>query len=453
MRFGPGALVRVGTLNMSDVVEPHVMTFKHTARSNGGREAEIVIENVNLDLIDHPQLFEGVEVQYRFGYPENLSPLYIGKATSIIPNFDAGAGLTLTIIVNDAVAEMLKKERQKIWKQIFKGKAQITESEVVKRIAADLGLTADVEETKTMYSQLSQSGYDWDFIQELAVSARPLAPNKQTAYVAWIDETNKILHFKPAPLEKGPKRKYKYFTENEDLQLLRFEPRTKTNTPDDTGKDDTTSKAVNPNPPVEKKNVRPDMPPVDPRIVDNYARNETNPNRLGVGKYIVNEVNGKIDKDGSGENPDRRTISGKQDGDLTTQDQLYNLDNTVITSENDHQTSELNTVEADLEVLGDPQLDVNDMVEIINVGKRYSGVYYLDEITQTITPDNGYVTSAAMRRNATPVSSAHPDFKGLQVNAHGESSDGKKDTDTSQTDQQGEIDPVTGTVKPPKKGN
>lgn len=463
MRSDPGVLAKVGSLNLSEVLNPYVMSIRHTEHANGGKEVELVIENVNLELIDNPNVQEGQRIEWMFGYPEQMSDKFSGTVTSVVPTFDADSGLTLTLICNDAVAEMLHKKRQKVWKQVTEGKAQITESDIVIRIARDLGLNPDVEPTKTKYSQLSQNDYDWDFIQKLAETATPKAAGKQTRYVAWVDEQNKILHFKPMDIAKKPSRKYSYFLETENPTLLKFEPRTKTNTPDDTGNTETVSKAVNPNKPAPKT-------PTEAPIVSNVASNTTNTNRKGIGKYTINPIDGKFTytKDASGETPKKENLAGAQLGDPSTQDQLHNLDNTVATSENEHQASEMDQIEAEVEVLGDPTLRANDMIEILNVGRRFSGSYYTHNVTHEIS-GSGYTTKAELRRNAIPTSdgTTADEFKGQQVNetpaatanTSGQTAPGvPKDNNgtggnnSSGSSSQGSFDPVTGKFIPPKKG-
>lgn len=476
-RYNPIILAKIGSLDLSNIDNPLTMTLRHLEKANGGKEVEIIIENINLELIDHPDIQEGSQVEWMFGYPDEMSDKYSGMVTTINPTFDADSGMTLAIICNDAVAEMLQKKRQKVWKQTDESTAQITESDVVKRIADDLGLQPDIEETKLQYSQLSQNDYDWDYIQKLAETSVPKNPGIQAPYVAKIDEQNKVLHFKPMSIGGDISRTYRFFLEIENPTLLKFEPRTKTNNPDDTGNVGSVVKTVNPNATIEGSsdpsfggdiesllgggNTNTSTGSSTPPVVANTANNETNTNRLGTGRYTINPVTGEFTPvaETSNETKETENLAGEQLADPSTQDMLFNVDNSIGVSENTHQASEMDQVEAEIELIGDPLLKANEMIQILNVGKKFSGAYYTHQVTHEIS-GSGFITKAELRRNAIPISEndvVSEEFKGQPVNETPLAADNAQSQEAASeaaetSNSQGMFDPITGEFTPPKGG-
>jgi phage protein D len=61
--------------------------------------------------------------------------------------------------------------------------------------------------------------------------------------------------------------------------------------------------------------------------------------------------------------------------------------------------SEYALIEGSGSVVGDPALKAKTLVEIVGVGVRYSGAYYLTKVTHSIG-DGGYASEFECQRNA-----------------------------------------------------
>lgn len=420
-RSGPVIIATIGGYSLSSTAL--TLSLKHIEKGDGGKEAEIVIANPDLALIDDANFQEGVEAQWRFGYMGLLSKLYKGKIYQVEPSFDGFRGLTLTLRINDAIADMRGSRRSTVWRSVTEGEAKLTESDVAEMIAAEYGYNIVSEETSLYYTEIAQSGYDFDFIaNELTRTAKAKDPNKPGPYRLWFDAEN-TMHFEPVPLGKTPRRTFRYVTENEDPSLLSFSIRTEAYKPGDTAASETTVTDIAP----------------DGENLEGTATNDEENDRHVMGRRTISGVTGKDHKEWVDPTIEEHGLIGPAPA---SSDLQYTEDHADAEAKNTQNEAELGNLKAEIKVIGDPTLIANDLVTILNVGKKYSGAYLAEEVHHEIGRQ-GYVTRLVCSRNAD---NADPNAATGTEDAEGRDVDTEASDEENPDVQRREIDGVTGEV-------
>jgi phage protein D len=368
-RHNPVLMVTANGRSLTDPDKPDTISLEHTEKGDGGKEAKLRITNRGLEYLDHPDVQEGRKLEWAFGYPGNLSPVYTATIFVTEPNFDAYGGLDLTIYAYDAVANAVWQTRHKTWRDPH-DEAEITHSEVVSLVAAENGWRAVVEPTAVYQTEFHQDGIsDWVFLHDvLAPAAVAADPEKQGAYRVWLDNDSNTLYFMPANLSERPTRVYHFMTENEDPLLLRFRPRVNTNKPDAQAGESATATDVD----------------GSGRVVEGTAdvRTETGQYRMdAVGRtYSFEEFP-------AGSDPAMQARS-------TSEAASGQADATQA-------KAQLEYLEAEITVIGEPYIRANDIVTVWNVGSKFSGRYLVDEVTHSVGP-HGFITEISGKKDALP---------------------------------------------------
>ena len=374
-RSGPVIMATIGNRALSRTTL--TLSLKHIEKGDGGKEAEIVIVNPDLELIDDPDLQEGVTATWRFGYLGLLSPLYTGKVYQVEPSFDGWTGLKLTFRINDAIAEMRGKKRTTVWRSTKDGEAKITESDIAEMIAAEYGFNIVTEETALYFTEVAQSDYDFDFIaNELTKTARAKDPNKPGPYRLWFDPDG-TMHFEPVPLHEQPSRTFRYTTETTDPALLSFVIRTEAYKPGETAGDDTLVADIGPG----------------GEDIEGLAANDEENTRVVMGRRNISGVTGAS-----------WTETDEAHGEIEPApaafDAQYTPEHAKTAAQNTRNEQEMGDIQAEFVVLGDPGIGANDLVTILNVGRKYSGAYLVEEVHHIIDAQGGYTTRLVCSRNA-----------------------------------------------------
>lgn len=365
-RHNPVLLVTANGRSLTDPSEPVVMSLEHRELGDGGKEAKIVIANVGLEFLDGPDVQEGRTLEWAFGYPGNVSPVFSATIFVTEPSFDAYGGLALTIYAYDAVANAVWQTRQKTWRDPH-GEARITHSEVVELLAAENGWNARVEPTGDYVEEIHQAGIsDWDFLHNvLAPDAVARDPEKQGAYRVWFDDANNTLHFAPVDLTQQPVRVYTFATENDDPVLLFFRPRVDTKKPDAQAGAGTTAADVD------------------------------GSGNVVSGASTAQSGTGNFRMDGTTREyayvPDAAGPAAQKDGDSTASGQATAA----------QAAEQIEYLEADITVVGDPFIRANDIVSVWNVGQKFSGRYLVHEVSHNVGP-GGFITEITGKKDALP---------------------------------------------------
>jgi hypothetical protein len=369
-----------------------VITFTHTEVGEGGKELKFTVPDADYTLLDDPVLQGGADVLWSFGYEGAMSDTFAAKIYTTEPNFDAYGGLTLTVYCYDAVVEYQRSVSNRTWRTTNlatpSDPAKLTESEIVQQIALNNRMNADVEPTKTRYESVAQAGNDLDFIQRVLVPTAVAAdPSKAGRYRVWFDSRSNTLFFRPPILNAAAVSTYTFMTENEDPVLLSFRPTVDTQRPDGVGATNTTVADVDQNGEVT----------VETATNETADRVATTDSRFVVDNGLpvqgaMRETAVEVQENPSGDATDAQRRAAA------------NL-----------AKKELEAVEAVITVVGDPFVRANDIVAVRNVGRKFSGMYLVNEVRHIF--GEGYITEISGKRPALPADAA-----GTQ-DAHGGNSD------------------------------
>lgn len=366
-RYNPVLMVTCNGWSLTDPEDPYVISLEHRELGDGGKEVKITLANVGLELLDNPNLQEGKILEWVFGYPGNISPVFTATLFVTEPTFDAYSGLTLTLYGYDAVAKAVWKQRTYTWRDLGLT-AEITHSEVAELIAEANGWNVTVEPTREYVTEVHQAGIsDWELLHDvLAPDAVAADPNKPGKYRVWFDEADNRLYFAPIDLTAPPVRVYRFGVENEDPVLLHFRPRVNTSKPEAQAASDTNVSDVDGH----------------GNVVEASAAKQTE-----LGHYRVDAPHLTVEHQSA-----PATSDPASDPPSTTEGQAG-----VEQAE-----KQLEYIEADIVVIGDPYIRANDIISVWDVGQKHSGRYLVDEVTHTIG-SSGFTTDISGKKDATPV--------------------------------------------------
>lgn len=369
----PILMARIDGISLTDRIGPKGVYMEHTESGKSGKEIKLMLANPGLELLDDPHFQAGKTIEWRFGYPGNLSPTYSAKVFVVEPTFDPWNGFTLTFYAYDAITTLLGGVRQKVWRHPTD--AQVTQSWVVEQIAKEYGLQTDIEETKNFVTEIAQSTSDFVFIRDiLAPDAVAKNPERSGAYRVWIDSLDGILHFRPAPAYLKPKKTYRFFTETENPSLISFRPKLNIQRPDDAG-------AAN----TKVRDITGAGEVLDEESTPENAKRVTTPGTASLnevtGEWSFNEA-GAVREDPTSADPVSNSSNAKDRGDASLS------------------KKEESGIETEIVLIGDPQLVANDIIEVTNVGRQFSGAYVCDEVRHVINVDGGFTTTVTAFANA-----------------------------------------------------
>jgi phage protein D len=311
----------------------------------------ITIKTKNVFFVDEEWLAVGEKLYFLFGYKGGLqSGRYVATIADI--DIDYGNLTTIKIKCSDAGAFAKNTTSNKIWKDV-------TATDIAEQLADKYELTLQATPTNKKYSQLPQGNKnDFDFLQEVAKKE-----NLQF-YIA-----SDQLIFKPRDLLKPSIRTYSL-----GVDIIKFKPTTKTS------KDSPSSQAAQTT----------TLNPVDGTTKTNKATNTDKENAL-QGVFTINYATGKTDK-----------VSRKNDSKETETVLNASSDSSEAKKQiaNKVQNSMQNAIKASLEVQGDPNLKVNEIITIGAVAKKHEGNYLITTVKHKINK-SGYFCTIELSKNAT----------------------------------------------------
>lgn len=134
-----------------------------------------------------------VEISVEPGDGGKKEELFTGEITAIEPEFDPEAGATLMVRGHDKSHRLHRgRKTRSFLKQ--------TDSQIVKTVAGECGLSADIESTRPSHEHVIQYNQtDMEFMQNMA---------RRNGYFAYVDRGKLIFRSKPVPSGSGPTLKW-----------------------------------------------------------------------------------------------------------------------------------------------------------------------------------------------------------------------------------------------------
>jgi phage protein D len=295
----------------------------------------------------------GASVTIELGYVDETEAVFKGEITTITPTFPESGSPTVAIAGHTRLHWLQGDRKTRTFQKM-------TDAQIVARIAQESGLTPQIEDTQVKHDYIIQSNQsDLEFIQARAEQAHfeVLVDDKKLIYRKAKEDQPKIFtlawgHPQIAG-SPGPNT----------LPLKSFNPSLNTTNQSDTvkvqGYDPATKKAV-------------------------------------VGKAGIGDENRKM---GSQSGPQVAKDAFKKAkefvrvGPLGSQAEMDQLAKAI------YNKNAMNFVQGEGTTIGVPALRAGLVVEVLGVGRKFSGLYYVDQATHTID-DSGYHTSITVKRNA-----------------------------------------------------
>ncbi|MDV2996741.1 MAG: hypothetical protein N4J56_006446 [Chroococcidiopsis sp. SAG 2025] len=294
------------------------------------------------DWLDNDALDLGKAIEIRLGYDSDLKPLISGEITGLEPEFTPDSQPTLTVRGHDLRHRLMRGHKT----QSF---TQMKLSDVARQAIKTAGLKGKVIPTTDKLDYILQHNQtDLEFLQAQA---------RRIGYEVMM--VGEVLHFRPQQFSEN-----KVLTLSPKADRLEFSPRLST------------------------------MRQVRQVEVQGWNPQEKQPI---AGKASANQD--KIGKMGG-------TTSGSM---AVDKESIYRIVTQPIASKAEaDRLAQANFDRRSLEYIsgegsctGRVDLRAGSVVEIADIGQRFSGLYYVISAVHTYNPEQNYTTQFTVRRNAT----------------------------------------------------
>jgi phage protein D len=292
---------------------------------------------------DGPRFKEGVKLEVALGYDGRIVSLIKGEVTTLEPEFGQDEAPTLKVQGYDSLHRFRRGRKTKSY-------LQLKDSDIARQIASNLGLSAQVEDTQVTHEYILQDNLtDIDFLLERA---------RRIRYELVIE--NGTMHFRKAANDKSEVVSLQY-----GFTLRSFYPRLSTISQ--------VSEVL-----VQGWDAK------AKKAITGRARSGDEVSKMGgrqLGASITEAAffatkNIIVDKPVFSEGEANQIARGKFN-DMAVE---------FITGEGT--------------AIGNGDIRAGKVVELLKLGQRFSGLYYVTSATHTID-SSGYTTKFTVERNAT----------------------------------------------------
>lgn len=338
----PLFLLRINGERLPEWMRRRCTQFEYEGIADKMNRVQLKFKNTDLKLLDNELLDEekGNLLRFQFGYADGQ----LTKPKEYV--IQANEGLKqITITAFQQKSKMSSQSRTTTYEQVKR-------SDVAIQAAKRNGLAYQVEDTGVVFSQIVQSNEtDNKFLKQMA---------DKIGFEYYVE--NETLHFHSKDFGLKPVRKYKYYPNDDERAKAKLR--------------DITPKARNVSKPSQttKKGF-------DPYEGKEYEAksNKDNVERTtaGEGTYLYNPesgnesyIPGKVE---TSEHPKQAQAKEETDGEF--------------------KKTEEKTVTADGDFEGDPAVLEKQLIEINNLGKKYSGLYRVKRARHIITAGSGVAYS------------------------------------------------------------
>lgn len=362
-----------------------------------------VKDELSLELLNNPILTMGAVIIYQYGFMSQfMSDIRRCVIDDIDPDYGEGDNVSLTFRCTDKGVYLKKSGEVKIWRNL-------TASQIARQIADKYHLVFRIEETTKVYKVLPQGNRpDFVFLKYLA----SLEGNGD--YMAYV--TGDELYFIKRKLSSASVVTFV----RGDYEVYMFKPRWT-----EKGKDKAAAG-------VSALSVD----PMTGAIKGFFDKPEKSDNLIGgnTSMYLINSegYTTKItdsNKVGKKVNTDSKNVTDlppklKEKFKDVPEEALKSAGRNIVTPLTDAEElknilkdaskkEKLKVLQAQLEVIGNPLIALNDVVTVSNVAKMHEGNWYVAGVEDTIQGSN-YTTIIRLSKNAlntTATDNLLPDSK------------------------------------------
>lgn len=315
----------------------------------GGDCFEITInalgsQDRDLKWLDSTEIALGNKVEVQLGYRGELTSLIVGEITALAASFPADAGPQVRVQGFDRLHRLRRGRRTRVFHEV-------KDSQIAEQIAADMGLTPDVEDSEVVHDYILQNNLaDVDFLIERA---------RRIRYEVTVQDDRLI--FRRAANHLGSEESLEYM-----IDLKWFSVRLSTHA-------QVSELAVRGWNPLSKEAI------------------------LGVARS--GNLTTLMDGDSAG--PDLAQAAGFGEPSQTIVDiPVYSQAEADQIAKARFNDVSIELLRGEAEAVGRPTLRAGITVELRGLGQKLSGRYYVSKAEHVITPSVGYVTRIDVQRNA-----------------------------------------------------
>jgi len=318
-----------------------VISFQFTDREGGVDKLSLTVDNKDLSNFDDPVFEFGAKLRIAWGNGRGPSPLQ----DMVIRKVTGGRQLRVEAVTKQgALLDTLKRRRR------FES---VRRSDVVRTIAKENGfLEPDIEETVEIFDSIAQSNLtDGQLLRKLAVLE---------GFEFYVDAFG--LHWHRRRVGQAPIRRYIYFTDPEGGDIIDFSV-----------ENDVTRRPG-------KVTVK-SRDPIAKTDIEASASNSEDKSR-----DVLAEYTGTID----GESGDFVVDKAEVAQETTVASNVQTQEDAVAEAKGKYRRTAQRAVKLNLQLRGDPTLQAKTVIEVVGLGKRISGKYYVREVDHTLDASGGY---------------------------------------------------------------
>ena len=325
------------TINLAD-------TFTFAVREHNPKPERFA--SGELTWLDSQTFDDGNKIEVEVGYQGNRAIKLIGKITGMNANFPESGAPQLTVRGLSQYDELFRRR----WKKPF---ADRTDSEIAGVLAGELGLTADVDDTEVKHPLVSADG---------ATFASILLERAQRLNYEVAVKADKLIFKRPTYLTNSSPT----LTLTWGRDLLRFTPSVATNKL------------------VAQAEVR------------NTQTSAGGSKHALTGSATAAQIRPALGKKGGLAESVKKFETNSV---LLDEQRLSSQAEAAAVARANLEQRAIEYVTASGSCIGKPELTSRTVVELIGLGKRFSGRYYVTSTTHTIDA-NGYRTEFEAKRDA-----------------------------------------------------
>ncbi len=293
-------------------------------------------------LIDDQQFDLGSKVQVKMGYRNHLTVVIEGEITGLEPEFQTHAAPALTVRGYDRRHRLHRGRKTRTF-------VKLKDSDIAAQLASDVGIATSTVDSKVTHEYLMQANQsDWQFLRSRAA---------RIGYEITMEA--QTLHFQPTANAQSPKLTLSVLND-----LLEFSPRLST------------------------------LGQVTEVALQGWDIKEKKPS---VGKAASGQESSKMGAESTGEALSKKAFGAAMRA--VTDRPSHSQAESDQAAKAGFNQSILHLITGEGVCYGRPDLRVGIVIKITDIGKRFSGNYYVMTVRHQYN-GSGYYTYFTVRRNA-----------------------------------------------------
>jgi phage protein D len=347
-RDAPSFKILIGGQELPAEASLDVLDVKVSAYVEGASAFTVKFNNRDsntqeLKYIDGDLLVEGAKVEIKVGYVDQLKSLIAGEVTAVEPEFSENEAPALKIHGYDLLHRFRRGRKTRSF-------TQMKDSEIAEKVAGELQLRAEAEDTQITHDYVLQSNQtDIDFLLERA---------RRIRYEVVIKD--KTLHFRKAANNKG-----KVITLEFGLTLKSFYPRLNT------------------------------LGQVSEVLVQGW---DPKTKKAIAGKAREGDEISKMQGAKLGAAISESAFAAAQT--IIVDHPIFSEGEANQIAKGKFNEMTVGFITGEGAAIGNPDITAGEVVELKGLGRRFSGLYYVTSATHIVNAQ-GYNTKFTVARNAT----------------------------------------------------